>query len=110
MGIFEAKPKLLGYPKPITSVDLHDGEAFNRGTVQVWERVHVDLIGPFSPLSEDRNRYVLMVLDSYSRHVQVIPLEDKRVETVAEALVFKVLLEHGVPKVLYSKGLSSRTS
>ena len=70
----------------------------------------MDLIGPFSPLSEDRNRYVLMVLDSYSRHVQVIPLEDKRVETVAEALVFKVLLEHGVPKVLYSKGLSSRTS
>ena len=41
---------------------------------------------------------------------EVIPLEDKRADTVAEALVFKVLLEHGVPKVLYSKGLSSRTS
>merc|ERR1711951_345484 len=83
-------------------VDLHDGEAFNRGLVHVWERVHVDLIGPFSPLSEDRNGYVLTVLDSYSRHVQVVPLEKKRADTVAEAWVFKVLLEHGVPKVLYS--------
>ena len=62
----------------------------------------MDLIGPFSPLSEDWNRYVLTVLDSYSRYVQVVPLENKMADTVAEALVFKVLLEHGVPKVLYS--------
>ena len=83
-------------------VDLHDGEVFDRGLVHVWERVHVDLVGPFSPLSEDWNCYVLTVLDSYSRHVQVVPLKNKSADTVAEALVFKVLLEHGVPKVLYS--------
>ena len=62
----------------------------------------MDLIGPFSPLAEDRYRYVLTVLDSYSRHVQVVPLEDKGADMVAEALVFRVLLEHGVPEVLYS--------
>ena len=33
---------------------------------------------------------------------KLIPLENKRADTVAEALVFKVLLEHRVPKVLYS--------
>ena len=32
----------------------------------------------------------------------MIPQEDKWAETVAEALVFRVLLEHGVPEVLYS--------
>ena len=58
--------------------------------------------GPFSPLAGGRYRYVLMVMDLYSRHVQVVPLEDKWVETVAEAMVFRVLLEHGVPEVLFS--------
>ena len=28
-------------------VDLHDGEAFNRGTTKVWDWVHMDLIRPF---------------------------------------------------------------
>ena len=62
----------------------------------------MDLIGPFSPLAGDRYKYVLTMLDLYSRHIQVVPLEDKRAETVVEALVFRVLLEQGVPEVLYS--------
>ena len=33
-------------------IDLHNGEAFDRGTTKAWELVHVDLIGPFSPLAE----------------------------------------------------------
>ena len=44
---------------------------------KVWEQVQVNMIGPFSLLAEDKYRYVLTVLDSYSRHLQVIPLEGK---------------------------------
>ena len=87
-------------------VNFQNGEAFDRGKTKVWERVHVDLIGPFSPLAEDRYRYVLTVLDSYSRHVQVVPLEDKGADMVAEALVFRVLLE----SCTLTRGLSSETS
>ena len=47
-------------------VDLHNGEAFDRGTSHVWEKVYVDLLGPFSPLSDNKYKYVLTVLDSYS--------------------------------------------
>ena len=39
---------------------------------KVWEQVQVNMIGPFSLLAEDKYRYVLTVLDSYSRHVQVL--------------------------------------
>ena len=69
-------------------VDLHDGEAFDRGTNQVWEKVYVDLLGPFSPLSDNKYKYVLTVLDAYSRYIQAVPLENKKAETVAEALIF----------------------
>ena len=78
------------------------GRRFDRSMTKVWEWVYVDIIGPFSPMAGYRYRYVLTVLDSYSRHFKVIPLEDKRAETVVEALVLRVLLEHGVPEVLYS--------
>ena len=44
--------------------------------------------------------YVL--LDSYSRHMQAIHCEDKWAEIVGEALSFQVLLEQGVPEILYS--------
>ena len=59
-------------------VDLHNGEAFKRCTTRVWENVHVDLIGSFSALAEDKYRYILMMLYSYSQHIQVISLEDKQ--------------------------------
>ena len=32
----------------------------------------------------------------------MVPLEDKRVETVMEALIFQVLMKYGVTEVLYS--------
>ena len=72
------------------------------GTSKVWKRVHMDLITTFLLLAEDKYRYVLTVHDLHSRHVQIIPLDDKQAETMSEALFFKVLLEHGVPEVEYS--------
>ena len=83
-------------------VNLHDGEAFNRGTSQVWEKVYVNLLGPFSPLSDNKYKYVLTVLDAYSRYIQAIPLENKKAETVAEALIFRVLMNEGPPGMIYS--------
>ena len=55
---------------------------------KVWEQVQVNMIGPFSLLAEDKYRYVLTVLDLYSRHLQVInPLGG---QARGDALVFRV--------------------
>ena len=83
-------------------VNLHNGEAFDWGTSQVWEKVYVDLLGPFSPLSDNKYKYVLTILDAYSRYIQAIPLENKRAEMVAEALIFRVLMNEGPPGMIYS--------
>lgn len=39
---------------------------------KVWEAVHVDYLGPMS-ISSNRNRYCLVLIDSYSKWVEIIP-------------------------------------
>ena len=84
------------------NVNLHNGKAFDRGTNHVWEKIYVDLLGPFSPLSDNKYKYVLTVLDSYSCYIQAVSLENKRAETAAEALIFQVMVTEGPPQMIYS--------
>ena len=44
----------------------------------------------------------MAVLDSYSRYIQAVPLEDKCAETVAEALIFRIMMTEGPPRMIYS--------
>ena len=48
----------------------------------------MSLIELFSLLTEDWRHFMLTVRDSYSRQLQMIPLEDKRAEMVVVAVVF----------------------
>ena len=41
-------------------MDLHNEDAFNRGTTKVLEPMHKDLIVLFSPLAKDWYHYVLI--------------------------------------------------
>ena len=50
------------------------------------ERVHIDLLGPF-PLSRNGNRYVLMVIDQFTKWVECLAIPDQSAETVAAAFV-----------------------
>ena len=46
------------------------------------ERVHLDLLGPFQE-SNQGNKYILMVVDQFSKWVSCIPLRDQTAATVA---------------------------
>jgi len=48
------------------------------------ERVHVDLLGPFVE-SARGNRYILMIVDQFSKWVTCLPLPNQKAETVAHA-------------------------
>jgi archaellum component FlaC len=54
-----------------------------------WQRGHVDLSGMFVP-SNRGERYILSVIDYFSRYLILIPIRDKSALTVARALVDKV--------------------
>ena len=50
------------------------------------ERVHLDILGPFMK-SENRNRYVLVMIDQFTKWLEVQALPTQTAEVVAEAAV-----------------------
>jgi len=65
------------------------------------ERIHVDMLGPF-PISKKGNKYVLMVIDQFTKWVEAFALPDQTTETIARALVNEVFARFGSPRELHS--------
>ena len=66
-----------------------------------FKRVAIDLVGPISPPSEGRHRYILTLVDFASRYPEAVPLKTIDTETVAEALV-NIFSRLGVPGEILS--------
>ncbi len=60
------------------------------------EEICIDLAGPF-PVSDSGNKYVLIVVDSFTRWMEAYPLPDSLAKTVAKALVDGFFSRFGVP-------------
>jgi len=61
-----------------------------------FERVQMDILGPF-PVSSSGMRYLLVVVDCFTKWVEAFPLKNFRANTVAEVFVREVVSRHGVP-------------
>ena len=61
----------------------------------------MDLIGPL-PRSHKGNQYILTVIDSFSRFARCVAIKDKKMHTVARAMVHELFCVVGVPNILYS--------
>jgi len=63
---------------------------------QRFTHVHLDLVGPL-PVSSDRLRYLLTIIDRSTRWLEAVPLRDIEAVTVADAFVREWLPRYGVP-------------
>lgn len=54
------------------------------------------------PLSKSGNRYVLVVMDLFSRFVNLFPLKDQTAPSVAKCLFDRYICQHGIPESLHS--------
>ena len=61
----------------------------------------MDLIGPL-PRSHKGHQYILTVIDLFSRFARCVAIKDKKMHTVARAMVDEVFCVVGVPNILYS--------
>ena len=52
-----------------------------------FDRVAVDIIGPIHPMSENRNRYILTIVDYATRYPEAVALKNIETERIAEALL-----------------------
>lgn len=70
-----------------------------------WEKIFIDHIGPL-PLSANRNRYILTIVDSFSKFCFMIPVRNTRAETTVTVLNRQVFAIFGPPKFLVSDNVS----
>ena len=61
-----------------------------------FRRVATDLIGPLKPVTYNKNRYILTLVDYATRYPEAVPLASIDTETVAEALV-SIFSRVGIP-------------
>jgi transposase InsO family protein len=66
-----------------------------------FERVHLDILGPFRE-STKGNRYVLMIVDQFSKWVACVPLPDQSAETMATAFYEHIVAIFGCPHEVHT--------
>ena len=66
-----------------------------------WERVAMDLLD-LSITSAKGNRYVLVMVDCFSRWTEACPLPDKTAVSVADAFFSNIVCCFGMPSVIHS--------
>jgi hypothetical protein len=65
------------------------------------ERINIDFLGPL-PLTPRQNRHLLVVTDSFTKWLYVIPLPSQEAHVVADALIEHVFSHQGIPSQLHS--------
>ena len=74
-----------------------------------FKRVAVDIVGPFEPRSEKRNRYILTMIDYATRYPEAVALPSIETGRVAEALV-EMLGRVGIPDEMLTDSESQFTA
>ena len=76
---------------------------------QPFEILEIDIVGPL-PVTMNGNRYILSVIDKFSRFVSLIPLKTITAENIAFEFRSKILLKYGIPEQILSDRGSQFTS
>lgn len=69
-------------------------------TTERWDILSIDLWGPL-PVTSEGNKYVLTVVDSFTKWARAIPIPNKKMETVAKALWRNVFSIFGMPNRIH---------
>ena len=68
------------------------------------ELIGMDLIGPL-PCTGNKNKYILTIIDYWTRWCEALPLPDKKAETVATAFMTQFVARYGCPmSILTDRG------
>jgi hypothetical protein len=65
------------------------------------ERIHIDILGPLTK-SERGNKYVLLLVDQFSKWVEIHPLPEQKAEIIAQTVVEQVFSRFGSPVQIHS--------
>jgi hypothetical protein len=66
-----------------------------------FKRIHIDILGPIS-MSMEGNRYILAIVDAFSKWLIAEPMERQTAEIVTNIFVDRCVAQHGIPEVIVS--------
>jgi len=55
-----------------------------RSVYTPWQKINIDSMGPL-PIDEDMNKYIIVIIDSFSRFVLLYPSKDASAKPAAYA-------------------------
>ena len=62
------------------------------------DRLVTDILGPL-PISEQGNRYILLVGDQFSKWMEAYAIPDQTAETVSHKIVYEFISRFGTPLI-----------
>jgi transposase InsO family protein len=65
------------------------------------ERIHMDILGPL-PVTRQKNKYILMVIDQFTKSLECYPIPNQTAETVATVLIDDFIARYGCPLELHT--------
>ncbi|GKT29752.1 DDE-type integrase/transposase/recombinase, partial [Aduncisulcus paluster] len=75
------------------------GTIMKRG---IFEEVSIDSLGPITTDEENPIKYIIVIIDNFSRFVELIPSESTTAKEAVDALLQGVIARHGVPLCIRS--------
>ena len=62
-----------------------------------WDTISIDIMGPF-PYDDNSKRFIVTIMDIYSRYLIAVPIKDHTSQTVSRCLYKNVIAYFGVPR------------
>ncbi len=67
-----------------------------------WNIVGVDIVGPFPKATEHDYRWILVVVDYFSKWIELIPLINIEAKTICESMKTKIFARWNIPSLIIS--------
>jgi hypothetical protein len=73
-------------------------KSYTTATYGLWDQIAIDTIGPL-PESAQGHKHVIVFIDTFSRFIEMIPIDDLTAETAATALI-QIMGRYGIPATI----------
>ena len=69
--------------------------------VKHFERVYMDILGPL-PAAKGKSKYILLIVDSFTKWPEAFPLKDQEAITIAKTLYYEIFTRYRAIKTIIS--------